>query len=91
MRNYVKLYEEFNPSEAKSKLAIRLTKVKGRMDHRKAKIDSASKRGDQTSAAIHKTKMDIDKLDVEKIKLKNSVIDLRVKRDKEREAKKKKS
>ena len=46
MKKYVKLYEEFNPAEAKAKIAERMSKIKERMDKRKDAIKKSADRNE---------------------------------------------
>lgn len=80
MKKYVQLYEEFNPNEAKAKLIDGTKKIKKRMASRKDRIKAAIDRKDKYSVEIHKTRDEIDELQLQRLKKKADVIALRVKK-----------
>jgi len=87
VKNYVKLYEDFNPNEEKQKIADKRKRLKEKTENRKESIKRAEKAQDPTRVELNKTKLEIYNLDGEVLDKKDEVIDLRVKRIKEKIAK----
>jgi len=86
---YVKLYEEFNAGEEKAKIAERMKKLKDKMSRRKDAIKKAQKANNPLSAELHKTRLEIDNLDMQKQKQKNNIVNIRSAQEKEKLAKRK--
>jgi hypothetical protein len=83
----VQLFEEFDPGKAKAKIKESAKKVQDRMKGRKEAIAKATKAEDATRVDINKTKLDIDGLDLQKLKLKSNIVDMKAKKQKEKQAK----
>lgn len=82
MERHVKLYEEFDAAEAKAKLVEMSKRIKNRIKKRKESIKKSSEKDDALGTEINSTKLEIDQLDFQKVKLKNEVVDLRIKEGK---------
>ena len=86
---YVLLFEEFDPGEAKSKISDRSKAIQARMVLRKDAIKKASKAKDKIRVEMNKTNLEINQLDLKKLELKGNIVDLKVQKQKEKEANKK--
>ena len=80
MKKYVLLYEEFDPAKAKSKIMDNVKKIKDRMNRRKDRIKKAEQSKDKLTSELHKTRDTIDELQLQRLKHKNKVVDLKVKK-----------
>jgi uncharacterized protein (DUF3084 family) len=80
MKNYVKLYEDFDPAMQKKKIAQRLKVLSEKDKKYKEQMASATKRGDTLQASIIQNRMEINQLEKEKSALKNGIVDLKIKK-----------
>lgn len=77
MKEYVKLYEEFNPGEQKKKISERVKNIKDRMSRRQDSLKRAKEKGHELSAEILSKRIDSDNLSLEQQKLKAEIVNLR--------------
>lgn len=87
LQKFVYLYEEFNPAKSKEKISKRVDAIKKRMNSNKEKMAKAAKSKDTIRQEIIKTRMEIENFNMKRAELQNRIVDLRVKRKKERIAK----
>jgi hypothetical protein len=73
-KNYVMLFEEFNASKEKAKLKARLDRVTRRNTRNKERL---SNQKNPERQAVSKLRLDLDKLDLEKIKIQNEIVNKR--------------
>jgi hypothetical protein len=73
-KSYVLLFEEFNAAEEKAKLKARLDRVTRRNTRNKERL---SNQKNPERQAVSKLRLDLDKLDLEKIKIQNEIVNKR--------------
>jgi len=79
---YVKLYEDFNPSVSRQRNNERKKKLVERYKRRDEQIKNTKDKGDESKANLYTKRKEVDRLEIQKIDVKNEIINIKEKRRK---------